>query len=116
MEIRFASGSFAQAGPAVAWFRMVHPLVDGEEPSPVQRAVGAADFGNGVSSELDWTRWLFVNTDLTVLLHRPPRGAWVALDARTTLERSGVGLATSTLHDEHGPIGMAHQSLFLAPR
>ena len=115
MEIRFTRSSFGDDGPAVAWFRLAHPLVDGEEPSPVQRAVAAADFGNGVSRELDWGAWLFINTDLSVHLHRPPRGEWVALDAWTVLEPSGVGLASSVVHDEQGPVGMAHQSLFVAP-
>ena len=37
------------AGPRRAWFRLRSPLVAGEEPTPLQRAVAAADFGNGVS-------------------------------------------------------------------
>jgi hypothetical protein len=116
MDIRFTAGDFMQEGPATAWFRLALPLVQGETPSATQRAVAAADFGNGISRVLDWGRWLFVNTDLTVHLHREPEGEWVALDARTTIERDGSGLAVSDLHDERGPIGLALQSLFVAPR
>ena len=116
MEIRFTKSSFGDTGPAIAWFRLAHPLVEGEEPSPVQRAVAAADFGNGVSRELEWEQWLFINTDLSVHLHRPPRGEWVALDAHTVIEPAGIGIASSVLHDEHGPLGAGHQSLFVAPR
>ena len=116
MEIRFAKGSFNDPGPAQAWLRLAHPLAGDEEPTAVQRAVAAADFGNGISRELDWERWLFINTDLTVHLHRPPAGPWVGLDAQTVLESSGIGLATSVLHDEQGPIGRAAQTLFVAPR
>lgn len=116
MDIRFASGSFGEPGPAVAWFRLREQLVDGGPASPVQRAVAVADFGNGVSHELDWSEWIFINTDVDVHLHRPPRGEWIALDARTVLEPSGVGLAQSTLHDQEGPIGVAQQTLFVAPR
>ena len=116
MDIRFASGEFAEVGPAAAWFRLDLPLVEGEEASPAQRAVAAADFGNGISRILDWTEWLFVNTDLTVHLHREPEGEWVALDACTVLDANGSGLATSTLHDRRGPIGVAAQTLFVAPR
>jgi acyl-CoA thioesterase len=115
MELRFADGSFNKLGPATGWFRLKRPVVEGEEPSPLQRTVVAADFGNGISRLLDWSRWLFVNTDLTVHLHREPVGEWVALQARTTLDRNGSGLATSTLYDERGPIGLAAQSLFVAP-
>jgi hypothetical protein len=116
MELRFTEGTFDEPGPAVAWFRFARALVEGEKPSPAQLAVAAADFGNGVSRLLDWNEWLFVNTDLTVHLHRDPEGEWVALDARTILEPNGSALAVSTLHDTKGPIGLAAQSLFVAPR
>jgi acyl-Coa thioesterase superfamily protein len=94
----------------------VCPLIDGQPASPLARAVAAADFGNGVSRIVDFDRYLFVNTDLTVHLHREPAGEWVMLDARTRLESHGAGLAHSTLSDEHGPIGLAAQSLFVAER
>jgi hypothetical protein len=116
MDVRFVRGDFAEPGPATAWFRLDRPLVDDEPPSPAQRAVAAADFGNGVSRVLDWDRWLFVNTDLTVHLHRDPEGEWVALDARTTIEPDGSGLAVSDLHDRRGPVGVGLQTLFVAPR
>ena len=35
------------------------------------------------ASTLDWTRYLFINVDLTVHLHRMPAGEWVCLDAVT---------------------------------
>jgi hypothetical protein len=116
MDIRFVAGDFVEDGPATAWFRLDRPLVEGEAPSPAQRAVAAADFGNGMSRVLDWNAWLFVNTDLTVHLHREPEGEWVGLDARTTIERDGSGLAVSDLHDRSGPVGVALQTLFVAPR
>jgi hypothetical protein len=60
--------------------------------------------------------YLFVNPDLTVVLHRYPAGEWVAMEARTTLGGAGIGVAESTLHDERGPIGHGLQSLFVAAR
>ena len=116
MDIRFVTGHLFTPGPAVGWFRIAEPLVDGEEPSPAQRAVAAADFGNGASRVLDWDHWLFINTDLTVHLHREPEGDWVAIDARTALEPDGTGLAWSTLHDRRGAIGAALQTLFVDRR
>lgn len=116
MDIRFVRGAFTDPGPATAWFRLEQPLVDAEQPSAAQRAVAAADFGNGVSSVLEWGRWVFVNTDLTVHLHRDPEGEWVAIAARTTIEANGSGLAVSDLHDARGPVGVGLQTLFVAPR
>ena len=49
-------------------------------------------------------------------LHREPVGEWVAVDARTDLDRAGVGQATSVLRDAQGRIGVAAQSLYVDAR
>jgi Thioesterase-like superfamily len=116
MEIRFVDGTDFGEGPARAWFRLALPLVDDEAASPLARVLAAADFGNGISRVVDFQDYLFVNTDLTVHVHREPAGEWVLLDARTRLEPHGAGLAHSVLSDERGPIGLAAQSLFVAER
>jgi Acyl-CoA thioesterase C-terminal domain/Acyl-CoA thioesterase N-terminal domain len=116
MDIRFLDDTGYGRGPALAWFRLGRPLIDDEPPSPLARTLVAADFGNGVSRVLDFESHLFVNTDLTVHLHREPIGEWVLLDARTRVEETGAGLAWSKLSDERGPIGIAAQSLFVAAR
>jgi hypothetical protein len=116
MEYRFVSGSFLEPGPAVVWMRMRHPLVEGEEPSPLQRVAVAADSGNGVSAALDYKRFLFINTDLTLHLHRLPETEWVCLDAVTRPEPDGVGLADTLLWDERGRIGRANQTLLVRGR
>jgi hypothetical protein len=116
MEHRFVRGDFAEHGPALVWMRMRHPLVAGEEPSPLQRVLVAADSGNGVSATLDWDRYLFINVDLTVHLHRPLEGEWVCLDAITIPEPSGVGIADTALYDGRGPLGRAVQTLLVDER
>ena len=99
MELRFAGGTDFGLGPALAWLRLARPLVDDEPVSPVARVAAAADFTNGVSRVLDFRDHLFVNTELSVHLHREPAGEWVLLDARTHLERTGAGLAEARLFD-----------------
>ncbi len=116
MEWRWAAGHLVDPGPAVGWARMRHPLVEGEEPSPLTRTLILADSGNGASSELDIGRWQFINPELTVHLHREAVGEWVCLDATTTISAGGVGLATSVLSDLTGPIGVGAQSLLVSPR
>jgi acyl-coenzyme A thioesterase PaaI-like protein len=113
MDVRLATGSWVEAGPSAVWFRLRIPVVAGEEPSPLQRVAAAADFGNGVSAALERGRYLFINPDLTIYLHRQPTGEWVGLDARTHAEANGVGLAESALHDEGGRIGRSLQSLLV---
>jgi Thioesterase-like superfamily len=115
VETRVAQGRMF-AGPSAVWFRMSHPLVYGELPSPYQRVAVAADSGNGISAILDLSTHVFVNSDLTINLLRKPVGEWVCLDARTHLSSHGGGLAESSLYDEQGLIGRATQSLFVRKR
>ena len=102
-------------GPGKAWFRLQVPLVAGEEPSPQQRVVSAADFGNGIGAALDWGEWLFVNSDLTVNLLREPQGEWISLDSTMRISGDGTALMETHLADTDGGIGTAAQSLFVAP-
>lgn len=116
MEYRFVRGAFMERGPATVWMRMAVPLLAEESPSPLQRVLAAADSGNGVSAALDWSRYLFINVDLSVHLHRMPQGEWVCLDAVTLPEPNGIGMSDTRLLDERGPIGRAAQTLLVAER
>ena len=116
VEWRFAQGRFDVPGPATVWSRLKHPLVPDEEPSPLTRVLAVADSGNGLSSELDLTRWHFINPELTVHVHREVRGDWVCVDAQTAISAGGAGLATTVLSDLDGPVGVGAQSLLVAPR
>lgn len=116
IEWRAVAGSFGAPGPATVWTRMRYPLVPDEEPSPLVRVLAVADSGNGASWELDITRWLFINPELTVHLHREAVGEWICLDAQTAISAGGCGLATSVLSDADGSVGVGAQSLLVAPR
>lgn len=115
VETRTARGTMFD-GPCAIWFRLRHPLVEGEAPSAYQRVAVAADSGNGVSAILDFKRYSFVNSDLTINLLRRPVGDWICLDARSYLASNGCGLAESALYDIQGFIGRATQSLAVRAR
>jgi Thioesterase-like superfamily len=115
VECRVVRGHFFN-GPCSVWFRLRHPLLEGEIPSAYQRVAVAADSGNGVSAMLDFARYSFVNSDLTINLLRRPQGEWICLDARTHLGPNGSGLAESMLFDMHGRVGTATQSLSIRRR
>jgi hypothetical protein len=116
VDFRFVRGSGDTLGPATAWARLRVPVVPDEDPSPLQRAAAAADFGNGISRILDFDTHLFINADLTVALSRPPAGEWVGFDMVTRLSSEGYGQAESLVFDRHGPVGRAVQSLIVDER
>lgn len=115
IDSRVAEGRMFR-GPSAVWFRMQYPLIAGEEPSAFQRVAVAADSSNGISAVLDFSRYLFVNSDLTINLLRVARGEWICIDARTLLGPSGSGLAEARIFDAAGLIGRATQSLSVRAR
>lgn len=115
VETRTAKGTMFN-GPCAIWFRLRHSLVEDELPSAYQRVAVAADSGNGISAILDFQRYSFVNSDLTINLLRRPVGEWICLEARTCLGSNGCGLAESALYDIQGLIGRATQSLAVRTR
>ena len=116
MQILFVRGQFLSPGDATAWFRLRHPLVDGQPIHPLERVAAASDFGNGIGAVLAWDRYSFINPDLTVYIERPPVDEWVALEAHSRIEAGSIGVVESVMWDRRGRIGHAIQSLVVGPR
>lgn len=116
LEWRFAAGSFNSPGPATAWTRPACELVAGESMTPLQHLLVMTDAASGISAELDWNSATFANVDLSVALHRPPRGEWLGMDAVTVLGNTGAAQCYAVLFDEAGAIGRSTHALFVEPR
>jgi len=116
VEWRWLAGWFGDPGPGRVWGRQRVPLVEGEEPSALQRLAVVADSGNGIASPLDVRHWLFVNTELTLHLHRAPIGEWIGVDAATVVGPTGLGTASASLFDEAGHTGRSAQGLVVRRR
>lgn len=115
MEMRWLNEPW-RLGPGRVWQRLRYPLLDDRPASPLARLAATADFCNGVSATLRFDRFLFINADLSIHLHREPRGEWIGLDARTRLHEGGSAISEGVLHDEHGVVGRAFQTLVVQPR
>lgn len=113
IEVREIHGGYDSPGPGGVWIRTTKPPIAGQEPSPAQRAVIAADFCNGISRKLDASEWVFMNSDLTVHLGRYPTGEWVALDAVSSYSDLGRGVASGTLWDQSLWVGRSAQTLYI---
>jgi hypothetical protein len=101
----------------LGWFRLLHPAIAGQSLTGLQMALAAADYtSGGTAVVLPLKRWTFVSTDLTVNLARQPVGDWIGLAARSTLGTTGIGIATSVLHDAAGGLGHCTQTQFIEAR
>jgi hypothetical protein len=116
VDWRWVRGAVTEPGPGLVWMRPAVALVDGEEPSPVQRLMTCVDSASGASAALDPADWGFLNTELSVHVLREPVGEWICLDAETTLSRGSVGMAVSRVYDELGLVARSAQALLVARR
>lgn len=114
VEVRYPPGEERSPGPTTLWMRTI-PLVEGEEPSPFQRICPLADCGNALSRLAEPDTTGFVNTDLTIHLHRPPIGDWLGSRSESIWNPDGVGLSDALLFDDRGPVGRAVQTLLITP-
>jgi hypothetical protein len=112
--IRLVSGGPEEDRPdGAAWFRLDIPVVPGEDATAAQRAVAAADFGNGLAHPVSFEEFIFVNCDLNVWLLREPVGEWIGVNATTEVSGNGSGVTRSGLYDREGRFGTAGQALFV---
>ena len=105
-------------GTGRAWIRTDKTIVADEPVDPVAGYVCLVDTANGMNVRVDPRQWLFPNIDLSIHLYRDPIGGpgrWVGFDTLVSIGTDGVGLTSTTLHDECGPVGRAEQILTVRP-
>ena len=104
-----------EPGRAHFWVRTDEALVADEPVSPTAAAVGLLDIANGMTVREDPATVAFPNVDLTAHLVRAPLPGWLGFDTTVTFGENGIGLTSSVLHDESGPIGTLNQILTVRP-
>lgn len=102
-------------GRATYWARAKQPLLGGETVSPLARAATLFDLSNGMAVRADPKDIAFPNLDLTVHLFGTPQGDWLGFDTSVSFGSEGIGLTSTVLHDERGPIGSIGQVLTVRP-
>jgi hypothetical protein len=106
----------AEPGRAAFWVRTRVPLVEGERVSPLARAAALLDIANGITARVSPAEVAFPNLDLTAHFFAQPGGDWLGFDTTVSFGAAGIGLTSTTLHDESGPIGTMAQILTVRPR
>jgi hypothetical protein len=98
------------------WISPLVPLVDSEPTTDLQRLAMVVDSANGAGAALDPERYVFMNTDTAVHLHRLPIGHDFGLRARGSIGPDGIGVTTAELFDRQGFIGTCAQTLLVQRR
>jgi hypothetical protein len=102
---RRIAGDFGEFGPNKRlWMSEVRDCVEGEPMSPFVRAALAADFASPFANSGD-QGLAWINSDITLYLHRLPTTPWIGFEVKNHGETRGVAIGECWLYDERGPIG-----------
>ncbi len=89
-----------------AWMSEIRELVDGYPLTPFVRIASAADFASPLANRSD-AGLGYINTDVTIYLHRLPRGEWIGFETTNHRASDGVAIGECFLYDVDGAIGTA---------
>jgi hypothetical protein len=104
------------ARSTVYWMRPGANLVDDEPTTALQRLAMVVDSANGIGAAIDPQKFIYMNTDTAVHLHRAPAGNDFGVRARGSIGPDGIGVTTAELFDRDGFIGTSAQTLLVQRR
>ncbi|HSV03743.1 MAG TPA: acyl-CoA thioesterase domain-containing protein [Phenylobacterium sp.] len=99
-------GDFGSVGQKRTWISEVRELVEGRPLTPFVRVAGAADFASPFANAGD-QGLKYINSDVTLYLHREPVGDWIGFEVVNHGATAGVAIGECFLYDVEGPIGSA---------
>ncbi|MDA3649903.1 thioesterase family protein [Saccharopolyspora indica] len=94
------------------WMHMPVPLVPGEALSPLSHVAVLVDCISA-ASPVGPIFGPWINTDITLYLHRPFEGEWLGMEIDRDVQPTGIGVANARLYDERGLIGSAHEAVMV---
>ena len=104
--LRPISGKIGEFGQRRTWMHEVRALVGGEPLTPFARVAVGADYASPLANAGD-SGLGYINSDLTLYLHRLPAGEFIGYESVTHGATDGVAVGECHLYDEHGRIGWA---------
>jgi acyl-CoA thioesterase len=90
--------------PRRAWMSEIRQLIEGVPLTPFTRVAVAADFTSPLANRSE-SGLGYINTDVTIYLHRLPVGEWLGFEAINHHASDGVAIGESFLYDVDGAIG-----------
>jgi|TARA_Y100000815_G_scaffold275767_1_gene317130 hypothetical protein len=103
-EIRAIAGHLGAVAPKRLWLRETLALVAGEPLGPYARVALAADFVSAFVHAGD-AGIRYINSDVSLHLHRPPQGEWIGFEATGHEASDGIAVGHCRIHDRNGAIG-----------
>jgi Thioesterase-like superfamily len=98
------AGGMGSLGQRRLWMSEVRQLVGGMPLTPFTRVALAADFASPFANAGE-TGLGFINSDVTLYLHRLPVTNWIGFDVMNHHATDGIAIGECWLYDEKGAIG-----------
>lgn len=105
-ELRWVEGRLGATTPKGCWVREKLALVEGQPFTPFARVAIAADYVSPFTNAGD-AGIRYMNTDVTIHLHRLPTSEWIGFEATGHEASQGIAIGHSRLHDLKGAVGYA---------
>jgi hypothetical protein len=103
-SVRPIEGTMGALGPRKIWMSEVRELVEGIPLTPFARVAVSSDFASPFANAGD-AGLRYINSDVTVYLHRQPVTEWIGYEVTDHGATDGVAIAECRLYDEQGHIG-----------
>lgn len=101
---------------AVIWWKMHSQLVAGVPLTPFVRTAATVDFLQSAGGLLGAGKYVSINPDLTIYLHRLSDDPWIAIENEVHFTRDGIGVTNAKLYDRKSAVGSASKSLLIYKR
>ncbi|MDR7301317.1 thioesterase family protein [Haloactinomyces albus] len=111
VEVRWIADQSSE-GPSRVWMRMPVPLLPGEPLTPLVHTATLVDCISAASPiGTHFGPW--INTDITLYVHRELEGEWLGMEMERDTEPTGVGVTRARLFDRCGPLGVANEAVMV---
>lgn len=104
-EMRTISGRIGEAVQRRLWMRENRELIGGEPITPFVRVAAGVDYVSPLANVGGSPGYAFINSDITMYLHRLPVGDWIGYETIAHDASDGIALGHCNLYDIEGRIG-----------
>jgi hypothetical protein len=104
-ELRWISGQLGEIGQRRVWMRETRAMIGGEVLTPFLRVAAGVDYVSPLANVGEMGSYSYINSDLTLYLHRLPVGAWIGYESLAHEASDGIALGHCNIYDAQGRIG-----------
>lgn len=103
--LRWIAGRIGEPGQRRVWMRELRDLVGGEPLSPFVRVAAGVDYVSPLANVGEMHNYGYINSDVTMYLHRLPVGEWIGYESLAHEASDGIALGHCNIYDVEGRIG-----------